>query len=413
MAETLLLRLPRATDEIASWLIVDARGAPVGPPQSGPLNLALPRVAGRRVCILVPGADVLLAEPDLPPRAGAKLAQLVPYALEEHLADSIEDLHFAIGKRSLETSRVRVAVVARALLNEWLATLRAAGIVPDALYADSDLLPQNPGQAVALMEADAVFVRAPGASPVTLPADALGQALEIAQSGADTASGARGLILYTGAAEWQQHAAQVEAVRARFDGIKVQLLTGGPLALFAQQLPAGTAINLLQGEYAPESGRAVGWQAWRVAALLLAGLVALHVIGKATRAAFSQNARAPGGCLHPRSGAHRDAGRAEPARCTQAHGAAPGGGARGRQRAAAGAAGAGAGRRRRPGHASSVGELQKRRGRDETLRPRCGEPRSPESGVAQQRLAGGSARRHQQRPGLRGAHPGTRQRRLI
>jgi general secretion pathway protein L len=286
MAETLLLRLPRATDEAASWLIVDARGAPVGPPQSGPLNLAVPRVAGRRVCVLVPGADVLLAEPDLPPKAGAKLAQLVPYALEEHLADSIEDLHFAIGKRSLESARVRVAVVARALLNEWLATLRAAGIVPDALYADSDLLPQNPGQAVALMEADAVFVRAPGASPVTLPADALGQALEIAQSGADTASGARGLILYTGAAEWQQHAAQVEAVRANFDGIKVQLLTGGPLALFAQQLPAATAINLLQGEYAPETGRAVGWQAWRVAALLLAGLVALHIVGKAAQLHF-------------------------------------------------------------------------------------------------------------------------------
>ncbi len=286
MAETLLLRLPRATDEAASWLIVDARGAPVGPPQSGPLNLAVPRVAGRRVCVLVPGADVLLAEPDLPPKAGAKLAQLVPYALEEHLADSIEDLHFAIGKRSLETARVRVAVVARALVNEWLATLRAAGIVPDALYADSDLLPQNPGQAVALMEADAVFVRAPGASPVTLPADALGQALEIAQSGADTASGARGLILYTGAAEWQQHAAQVEAVRANFDGIKVQLLTGGPLALFAQQLPAATAINLLQGEYTPETGRAVGWQAWRVAALLLAGLVALHIVGKAAQLHF-------------------------------------------------------------------------------------------------------------------------------
>jgi general secretion pathway protein L len=286
MAETLLLRLPRAADEAASWLIVDGRGAPVGPPQSGPLNLAVPRVAGRRVCVLVPGAEVLLAEPDLPPKAGAKLAQLVPYALEEHLADSIEDLHFAIGKRSLETARVRVAVVARALLNEWLATLRAAGIVPDAMHADSDLLPQNPGQAVALMEADAVFVRAPGASPVTLPADALGQALEIAQSGTDTASGARGLILYTGAAEWQQHAAQVESVRAHFDGIKVQLLTGGPLALFAQQLPAGTAINLLQGEYAPESGRAIGWQAWRVAALLLAGLVALHLVGKATQLHF-------------------------------------------------------------------------------------------------------------------------------
>ena len=37
---------------------------------------------------------------------------------------------------------------------------------------------------------------------------------------------ARGLILYTGAPEWQRHSAQVEAVRAGFDGIKIQLLTG-------------------------------------------------------------------------------------------------------------------------------------------------------------------------------------------
>jgi general secretion pathway protein L len=286
MAESLLLRLPRDPQHAASWLIVDGRGAPVGPPQSGPLNLAAPRVAGRQVCVLVPGTDVLLAEPDLPVKTAAKLQVLVPYALEEHLADNIDDLHFAIGKRTSESARVRVAVVARALLNEWLATLGAAGIVPHALYADSDLLPENPGKSVVLLEEDAVFVRPPGASAVTLPADALGQALEIAQSHAETASGARGLILYTGAAEWQQHAAQVEAVRPAFDGIKIQLLTGGPLALFAQQLPSGTPINLLQGDYAPKSGVAVGWQAWRVAAMLLAGLIALHVTGKAVQLHF-------------------------------------------------------------------------------------------------------------------------------
>jgi general secretion pathway protein L len=129
-------------------------------------------------------------------------------------------------------------------------------------------------------------VRPPGASAVTLPADALGQALDIAALQADTASGARGLILYTGAAEWQQHSAQVEAVRPQFDGIKIQLLTGGPLALFAQQLPLGSAINLLQGDYAPKSGAAVGWQAWRVAAMLLAGLVVLHIGGKAVQLHF-------------------------------------------------------------------------------------------------------------------------------
>jgi general secretion pathway protein L len=282
MADWLLLRLPRADAELATWLVVDARGAPISPPQSGPLGLAAARAPGRRVCLLVGGAEVLLAEPEVPVKAGAKLPQLVPYALEEHLAEDIEDLHFALGKRSGESSRIPVAVVARALLDGWLAELRGAGIEPDAVYADSELLPENPGQAVALLEGDMVSVRPPGGTPVTLPADALGEALEIARSGAESSgTGARGLILYTGAAEWQQHSAQVEAARPHFDGIRVQLLAGGPLALFAQQLPSAAAINLLQGSYAPVSSRGAGFMAWRVAAILLASLIGLHVVGKA------------------------------------------------------------------------------------------------------------------------------------
>ncbi|HZC86917.1 MAG TPA: type II secretion system protein GspL, partial [Steroidobacteraceae bacterium] len=111
MSDWLLLRLPRADTELATWLVVDARGAPLSPPQSGPLALAAARVPGRRVCVLIGGADVLLAEPEVPVKAGAKLQQLVPYALEEHLAEDIEDLQFALGKRSHESARVPVAVV--------------------------------------------------------------------------------------------------------------------------------------------------------------------------------------------------------------------------------------------------------------------------------------------------------------
>src|SRR5262245_41259909 len=125
MAESLLIRLPRIPEQPASWLIVDGRGAAVGAPQSGPLSLAATRTAGRRVCILVPGADVLVAEPEIPAKAGAKLQQLVPYALEEQLAEDIDNLHFAIGKRLGESSRVPVAVVACTLMDEWLTALRS------------------------------------------------------------------------------------------------------------------------------------------------------------------------------------------------------------------------------------------------------------------------------------------------
>ena len=287
MADWLLLRLARIPDQPASWLVVDPRGVAAGPPQSGPLSLAAPRSAGRRICVLVPGTDVLVAEPELPTKAGTKLAQLVPYALEEQLADDIDDLHFAVGKRAADSTRTPVAVVTRALMDQWLAALKSAGLEPEAMYADSDLLPHNPGQSVALLEEDIVVVRPPTGSPVTLPADALQEALEMAQSSSPEGGGAgRGLILYTGAPEWHEHSQQVESLRERFDGIKIQLLANGPLALFAQQLPTATPTNLLQGAYQPTTSRAVGLRAWRVAAILLASLIALHVAGKATELAL-------------------------------------------------------------------------------------------------------------------------------
>jgi len=71
-------------------------------------------------------------------------------------------------------------------------------------------------------------------------------------------------------------------MREQFDGIKVQLLSEGPLPLLAQQLPAGSGINLLQASYAPQTSHPVGWRAWRIAAVLFACLVGLHVAGKAT-----------------------------------------------------------------------------------------------------------------------------------
>jgi general secretion pathway protein L len=283
MADWLLIRLPRTPEQPATWLTVDPRGNPSGPPQSGPLSLAAPRAVGRRICVLVPGTDVLLTEPEVPMKAGTKLHQVVPFALEEQLADDIDDLHFAIGKRAADSAKTPVAVIRRSLMDEWLTALRSNGLDPESMYTESDLLPQNPGQAIALMEEDVVIVRPPSGSPVTLPVEALGEALEIAQQGTgdQAATGGRGLILYTGAAEWHQHSAKIEALRERFDGIKIQLLSAGPLALFGQQLPTATPINLLQGSYAPTKASTVGWQSWKVAAILLVCLIGLHVAGKA------------------------------------------------------------------------------------------------------------------------------------
>jgi general secretion pathway protein L len=288
MADWLLIRLSRDTAGPVSFLVADSAGRIVSAQQRGGLAQAAALAPGRRVCVLVPGADVLLTEVDLPVKAGTRIQQVVPFALEEQLAEDIDELHFAVGRRASDSARTPVAVVGRALLEEWLAALGGAGIAAEAMYADSNLIPVNPGQAVALLEGDCATVRPAGSSPVTMPLDALAEALELVRPAPDamvaqTERSASGLVLYTGAPEWHQRSREVEAVRERFDGIKVQLLTDGPLALFAQQLPAAATggINLLQGPYTPATARNGGWKSWRLAAGLLVALVALHAAGSA------------------------------------------------------------------------------------------------------------------------------------
>src|SRR5688572_13130693 len=109
MAQWLLIRLARDPERDPTWLVADEVGRVAMPMRTGPLREAAPLAAGRRVCALVPGTDVLVTEADVPVKSGAKLHQVVPYALEEQLAEDIEALHFAVGKRQAG-GRVPVAV---------------------------------------------------------------------------------------------------------------------------------------------------------------------------------------------------------------------------------------------------------------------------------------------------------------
>src|SRR4051794_5096330 len=133
MSESLIIHL--VPGESARWMVCNDDGNVAVDAVSGELVQAAPLAAGRRVIVIVPAGDVLLAETEAPARSAAKLAQVIPFALEERVADEIENLHFAIGERNSSTGRVAVLVVARARIDGWLAELGAAGIVPQAIYS--------------------------------------------------------------------------------------------------------------------------------------------------------------------------------------------------------------------------------------------------------------------------------------
>src|ERR1700676_859120 len=98
MPQTLLLRLPSPGQEETEWLTIDDTGESTTTRQRGSLTLAAAVSRTGKVVALAPAAQILLAEPELPPGSGVKLARAVPFALEELLTEDIDQLSFAIGR---------------------------------------------------------------------------------------------------------------------------------------------------------------------------------------------------------------------------------------------------------------------------------------------------------------------------
>src|SRR6202140_567070 len=99
MAHTLLLRLPATGQEDTEWLTIDDAGEPATARQRGPLSLAAAVGRMAKVILIAPATQILLAEPELPPGSGTRLARAVPFALEEQLTEDVDHLSFAIGRR--------------------------------------------------------------------------------------------------------------------------------------------------------------------------------------------------------------------------------------------------------------------------------------------------------------------------
>ena len=249
----------------------------------GPLNAARVDAAERKVVVLVPAADVLTTEVQIPVKAPAKILAALPFALEESVADDIEELHFAAGKRA-EDGTVPVAVVNRVRMLEWLDALDAAELEPHALVAENAGLAIIPGTISLLLAGDTVFINDGASTELVMqgigPEDALQAIGALDRSdGDDEGAGLPGHVLvYCDAdaeATWSTH---FSALRAQFETFDVKVLPDGQLPRLAVTVAAGAGINLLQGEFAPKAEYGGYFRPWRIAASLL---LAIGVIGLA------------------------------------------------------------------------------------------------------------------------------------
>jgi general secretion pathway protein L len=273
MPDSLLVRLAPPDPASPCWVTVDDTGQVL---ETGSANLAdaVACAAGRRVIGLVPATEVLRTSVQLPVRSRAKLAQLLPFAMEEQLAEDVEQLHFAAGRADSDAP-LPVAVARRDRVVDWLAQLHDAGLDPAALYSEADGMDELPGTGVLFLEPGRAVLRRSDGAVIAMDLDGLEAAVQLWLASAGEAATGAHLLAYVDPACAAELEPRLDAIRSMVHTLDVKVLGDGLLARLAGMVVGRPGVNLLQGQFAKRSNLGRFWPQWRLAAALLAGLAVI------------------------------------------------------------------------------------------------------------------------------------------
>lgn len=139
-------------------------------PVSSTLSQAAVAFEGRRVSLILPMERCSWLLTDAWPGRRRPDAQTLAFAIEEQLADDLEQLHVACGVADAQR-RYPLLIIHKDYLQAVLARLREAGLWIDRTYADADLLPRD--QACAAWWAGRWIIGGALEARLALPAQAL------------------------------------------------------------------------------------------------------------------------------------------------------------------------------------------------------------------------------------------------
>ncbi len=222
------------------------------------------------VVVLAPGEHVLSVSCQVPGRSVGQMRRALPYAVEEFIAGEIERTHLANGPMR-RGQPVHCGLIDEGILEDWLECLAALGIRPGHLVSEAELLPVEPGSASVLIENGHAVLRT------------LDQAATIDRGNLVpvlTTLDLDKLTVIDGSLS-DIETSQLDMPIERNDADVLQRGgEGAVLAWFAEiWRERRRGLNLLQGNYAPETPEDADNARWRGVAALGAAWLLLAFLG--------------------------------------------------------------------------------------------------------------------------------------
>lgn len=270
MRKTLFLRFSDPAGEEACWAALDQQGLTKSPHGKEPLAQIAQAATGYRVVVFVPGIDAILTHASVPTQNRRRIAQALPYTLEERLAEDIDALHFAPGQRRPD-GELAVVVVARERMDRWMSALQAAQIYPEVVLPETLAVPYEPDGWSILITPEIVLVRTGTQSGFTSEPENLAAMTSIALQECETPPIRVRVI---GCAEGIDLQPTLQTLTAAGAEVVTESCPGEILDCLVRGFSEQHALNLLQGHYSRREQLDKLWRPWRpAAAILLAWLL--------------------------------------------------------------------------------------------------------------------------------------------
>ncbi|WP_336368263.1 type II secretion system protein GspL [Marinobacter sp. C2H3] len=267
-----------ADGQLYQWALQDASGE-VQARGAGDTRFAIEQTLAQnalddvRLVGLIPGGDALFCLADIPAKQSRFVAQALPYAVEEQVAQDIDTVHLALGTHTPDG--FRVAAIDRTAMARWYDTFSGwSGARLEAIYPDAALLPVTEGGWTLALDGEQALMLSDRGEWLSMVSDNLSLfASTLALPGEDTVAAEVPVTVYGRQPELDQQQTLISdlAGQGRL-AVQASALDISVVELLAEAFHHHRCqpVNLCQGAFSPAGTGVSPLRPWRPLVAVLA-----------------------------------------------------------------------------------------------------------------------------------------------
>ena len=267
-----IIRFHHSNKNRCEYVVTNERGEIKNSIKYGTLNDIPDQEKNNTVIIMLPGEEILSKSLNLPIKSNVKLKQAIPFALEDDIANDINDCHFAFKKSEIDESII-INVINKTLFKNYLNQLKEVNINPSFVVSENSCVSIIENTINLIVEDTKVHGRSGLKDPYTLDRMELTNIIKVLESNNNinhlqiSLSENKGSLVK-----------QIKSLTDAYKSVNTKILLKGAFQEFIKNYFLQDHINLLQGDFKPKIRFEEVLKPWKKSAALFALLLLSLII---------------------------------------------------------------------------------------------------------------------------------------